>query len=122
MSATGRLSADLGADLGADLDTVLDRAAAVAERAAAATRAEPVDPLVRRALAEAAGASAREAERAVGERAVDGTVGWDQVWRDPAALGPEGVRLVQRALVVAARDMRGATPRRPRGAVWDAGP
>ncbi|WP_182524592.1 hypothetical protein [Nocardioides dongkuii] len=79
---------------GARLDALLERVEAVTERAAAATRAAPVDPAVRAALVAVAGEDA--------PRDPDG------LWRDPAAAGPEGVRLVQRAIVHVAGDVRRA--------------
>lgn len=86
------------------LEAALARAAAVSERAAAVTRTQPVDPAVRAALDEVSGASASAAEQSVGERVRCGLLEWDDVWRDPHALGPAAVRLVQRALVVVAQD------------------
>lgn len=83
----------------------LARAATVREAAAGVTRAAPVDPLVRQALAEVAAEAVSAAERAVGERVARGRLGWDDVWRDPHALGPGGVRLVQRALVRLSRQV-----------------
>ena len=92
------------------LDAALARAAEVTERAASVTRSAPVDPAVRAALAEVSGPSASEAERSVAEQVRRGVLDWDELWRDPAALGPAGVRLVQRALVVLAHDIGRAAP------------
>lgn len=93
-----------------DLDTALDRAAVATERAAEDSRLAPVDPAIRAALAEAAGAPATTGERAIAARVRLGLLDWDDVWRDPPGLGPDGVRLVQRALVVAAREIRRESP------------
>lgn len=87
------------------LDAALAHAEAVVERAATATRAAPVDPALRAALGEASGPGAPLAARSIGDRVRRGGLDWDDVWRDPEALGPDGVRLVQRALVVAAREI-----------------
>jgi len=93
-----------------DLDGALDRAAVVTERAADASRRSPVDPAIRVALAEAAAAPEATGERAIAERVRLGLLDWDDLWRGPQGLGPEGVRLVQRALVVAAREIEREAP------------
>lgn len=87
------------------LEVVLSRAESATDRAAAVSRAAPPDPAVRVALAEACDGSDTVTEHAVGERVRAGLLAWDDVWRDPHALGPGAVRLVQRALVLLARDL-----------------
>jgi len=94
----------------AALEAALAGAAAACERSAAAGREAPVDPAVRVALAEAAASAPSAAERAIGERIERGLLDGDEVWRDPHALGPDGVRLVQRAVVAAAREIGRALP------------
>jgi len=93
-----------------DLDAALDRAAAATERAADVSRRSPVDPAIRAALAEAAAVPETTGERAIAERVRLGLLGWDDLWRDPQGLGPEGMRLVRRALVVAAREIEREAP------------
>lgn len=73
------------------LEQALGRATVVAEEAAAATRAAPVDPAIRAALVEAGAADGADADR---------------LWRATGERGPEGARLVRRAIVVVAREMR----------------
>ena len=87
------------------LDALLARADRVLDRAAAAERAAPPDPRVRAALTAVTGAGAPLVERSVGERVQRGQATWDQLWADPHAAGPEAVRVVQRAVVVLARDL-----------------
>lgn len=96
--------------LDAALDAALARAAEVTASAADATRSAPVDPAVRAALDEVSGPSAPAAERAVGDLVRRGDLGWDDLWRDPASLGPAGTRLVQRAIVVLAHRMAREAP------------
>lgn len=93
-----------------DLDAALTRAAVATERAADDSRRAPVDPAIRAALAEAGAAPETTGEHAVAERVRLGLLDWDDVWRDPQGLGPEGMRLVQRALVAAAREIRREAP------------
>lgn len=76
------------------LEQALGRAAMVAEEAAAATRAAPVDPAIRAALVSVGAADGNDADR---------------LWRDTGEQGPDGARLVQRAIVVVAREMRGGS-------------
>ncbi|WP_244930003.1 hypothetical protein [Nocardioides sp. W7] len=92
------------------VETALTHAAAATERAAVVSREAPVDLAVQVALAEAGAASVDVGERAIADRVGRGLLGWDDVWRDPQALGPEGVRLVQRALVLAAREIGREAP------------
>lgn len=73
------------------LDRALGRAAAVAEEAAAATRAAPVDPAVRAALVRAG--------------AGDGGAA-DDLWRRAGGHSADEVAVVRRAIVALARDMR----------------
>lgn len=94
----------------AALAAALDGAAEVTARAQAATRAAPVDPAVRAALAELCGAGAVAPRRDLGERVRRGLLDWDEVWQDPRSIGPEGVRLVQQAVLVVAREIGRAAP------------
>lgn len=91
--------------MSAELEAALARAGAAVARAAEATRAEPADRAVVAALTEAARSATAPAERHLGERVEQGRLDWDEVWGDPYALGPDAVRLVQRAVVLAARDL-----------------
>ena len=88
-----------------DLGALLARADRLLDRAAAAERAGPVDPRVRAALVAVTGADAPLAERSVAEQVRRGRTAWEQVWQDPHVAGPESVRVVQRAVVVLARDL-----------------
>lgn len=95
---------------GAALEAALARAAAATEQAAGATRAVPLDPAVRAALVELSGPRAAVAQRSIGERVRRGLLDWDEVWREPEALGPDGVRLVQGAMVRVADEIRSSMP------------
>jgi hypothetical protein len=87
------------------LQAALARASQASGAAAAATAAAPDEPAARAALAAVCAAGATAGEREVGERVGDGRLAWDEVWRDPHAHGPSAVRLVQRAIVLMARDL-----------------
>lgn len=92
------------------VDQVLRRVDDVLDAAARRERAAPVDARLLAALAAAAGPGAPLAQRSVGDRVRRGLVTWDEVWRDPYALGPEAVRVVQTALVALARSVAAETP------------
>ena len=87
------------------LDALLARADRVLDRAAAAERAAPADPRVRAALTAVCGPGASLVEQSVAERVRRGRATWEGTWTDPHAGGPEAVRVVQRAIVVLARDL-----------------
>lgn len=73
------------------LDDALRRASAVADEAAAATRAAPVDPAVRAALIQAGASSGSAA---------------DDLWRDTDGRRVDEALVVRRAIVALAREMR----------------
>lgn len=91
------------------LEQVLARADDALREAQARQAGVPLDPRVLAALSSVTGPATPLPARCVAERVRRGALSWEEAWADPR--GPEGLRVVQTALVALARCIDREAPR-----------